>query len=127
MEKLAEDVTARLKEQAFCVVFEDDLERCWPREKLGEEEREQEIEVFANSRGWIAIILSVDSGIRAVFQGCSIFWRFRIFNCIYAGASKARSEMGLFAWRPPFPEALRGKETVNCPGVLIRTTPAKIA
>ena len=68
MEKLAEDVTARLKEQAFCVVFEDDLERCWPREKLREEEREREIEVFANSRGWIAIILSVDSGIRAIFR-----------------------------------------------------------
>jgi len=31
----------------------------------------------------------------------------------YAGASKARSEMGLFAWRPPFPETLRGKKTVN--------------
>jgi len=23
--------------------------------------------------------------------------------------------MGSFAWRPPFPEALRGKETVNSP------------
>src|SRR5436309_9454725 len=29
--------------------------------------------------------------------------------------------MGFFAWRPPFPEALRGKETVNLRNLLAQT------
>jgi tetratricopeptide (TPR) repeat protein len=37
-----------------------------------------------------------------------------VYELPYARASKARSAMGPFARRPPFREALRGKETVIC-------------
>jgi hypothetical protein len=33
---LAKHVAAHLAERAFCVVFEDDLERCWPVQDLNE-------------------------------------------------------------------------------------------
>jgi hypothetical protein len=31
---LAKHVAAQLEERAFCVVFEHDLERCWPRKEM---------------------------------------------------------------------------------------------
>jgi hypothetical protein len=65
---LSEHIERRLKEREFCVVFEDEVERCWPREKLGRTEREEQIQAFAKSRGWSASILNFDSGhTRALF------------------------------------------------------------
>jgi hypothetical protein len=53
----------------FCVVFEDELEHCWPRKELKRAERESQIRAFAESRGWSASIFDFDSGpTRAIFR-----------------------------------------------------------
>jgi hypothetical protein len=67
LKTLAENVAARLGERAFCVVFEDDLERCWPRRRIARAEREREIQGFAESQGWAATIVEGEFGSRAIF------------------------------------------------------------
>src|ERR1700746_2890552 len=57
LKTLAEHIAARLEERAFCVVFENDLERCWPRKEMARTKREREIQGFAESQGWTAAIL----------------------------------------------------------------------
>lgn len=69
LETLAKHIEQQLGEREFCVVFEDELERCWPREKLRHAERERQIQAFAESHGWSASIHDFDSGhTRAIFQ-----------------------------------------------------------
>jgi hypothetical protein len=68
LKTLAEHVAAHLEERAFCVVFEDELERCWPSKRLERAEREKEIQFFAKSQGCNVAILAADSGIRAIFR-----------------------------------------------------------
>jgi len=50
LKTLAKHVAAHLAERAFCVVFEDDLERCWPSARLKRAVREKEIQSFAGSQ-----------------------------------------------------------------------------
>jgi hypothetical protein len=70
MAELAKHIERTLKERGFCVVFEDDLERCWPSEEIEPADREEQIETFAESHGWMVSILNTDSGvIRAIFEG----------------------------------------------------------
>ena len=61
-------VAAHLEERAFCVVLEDDLERCRPSARLERAIREKEIQSFAGSQGWVTVILTGDFGIRAIFR-----------------------------------------------------------
>jgi len=68
MKTLTKDIAARLGERAFCVVFEDDLERCWPSNKIPTAKRKKEIENFAESQGWTAAILEGAFGTRAIFR-----------------------------------------------------------
>jgi hypothetical protein len=68
LKTLAKHVAARLGERTLCVVFEDDLERCWPSERLERAAGEKEIQSFARSQDWAAVILTVESGIRAIFR-----------------------------------------------------------
>ncbi len=68
MKTLAEHVAARLEERAFCVVFERDLERCWPSSKTTRAKRKREIQGFAESQGWSAAVLEGGFGMRAVFR-----------------------------------------------------------
>jgi hypothetical protein len=68
MQKLAAMIEERLKKRAFCLVFDPELQRCWPLEKMDSVEREREIEAFARSRGWHVAVLPVESGTRAIFQ-----------------------------------------------------------
>ena len=68
LKTLTKNVATHLRGRAFCLVFEDDLERCWPSKQLKRAEREKEIQFFAESQGWTAVILTVDSGTRALFQ-----------------------------------------------------------
>jgi len=68
MKTLAKDIAARLGEGAFCVVFEDDLERCWPSNKIPPAKRAREIQHFAESQGWAAAILEGAFGTRAIFR-----------------------------------------------------------
>lgn len=68
MKMLTEQIQAQLEERGFCVVFENDLQRCWPLEVITSRERERAIQVFAESRGWTAAILAGAFGTRAIFQ-----------------------------------------------------------
>lgn len=70
MDTLANHIEQTLKERGFCLVLEDELQRCWPSEKLKDADREEQIETFAQSHEWIVSILNTDSGsIRAIFEG----------------------------------------------------------
>ena len=69
MDELAKHIEQTLQERGFCVVLEDELERCWPSEELNREDQEKQIQTFAKSRGWIVSILDTDSGVmRAIFD-----------------------------------------------------------
>jgi len=68
MKVLAKHVASRLEERPFCVVFEKDLERCWPRKRMARSKRETEIQAFAESQGWTAAILDGAFGSRAIFR-----------------------------------------------------------
>ena len=68
LKTLAEHIAARLEERAFCVVFENDLEHCWPRKEIARTKWEREIQGFADSQGWTAAILEGGFGMRAIFQ-----------------------------------------------------------
>ena len=70
MDELAKHIERSLRERGFCVVLEDELERCWPSEKTKCADREKQIQTFAESRGWIVSILNPDSRVmRAIFEG----------------------------------------------------------
>ena len=64
---LAEHIKQQLKERGFCVVFEHDLERCWPSSGMSQAERERKIQDFAESQGWTAAI-QAGFATRAIFQ-----------------------------------------------------------
>jgi len=69
LKTLAKDIAAQLEERAFCVVFEDDLNRCWPSNDMEPTTRLREIHRFAAAHGWSAAI--VDTGLfgtRVIFQ-----------------------------------------------------------
>jgi len=67
-EGLAKHIERRLKERAFCVVFEDEIERCWPRKILGDTGRREQIQGFAKSHEWSVFIHDFESGrIGAIF------------------------------------------------------------
>jgi len=68
MKTLTKDIASKLREGAFCVVFEDDLERCWPSNKMPQPRREREIRNFAKIQGWTVAILEGAFGTRAIFQ-----------------------------------------------------------
>jgi hypothetical protein len=68
LKTLAEHIAARLEERAFCVVFENDLERCWPRKEMARTKREREVQGFAESQGSTAPILEGGFGTRAIFR-----------------------------------------------------------
>ena len=67
MDRLATRVERDLEERHFCVVFEDEVQRCWPSEKFEPLERERQIQAFAKSRGWNASIHSSEGFTRAIF------------------------------------------------------------
>ena len=63
-----EVIAQQIKGRGFCVVFDHDLERCWPRNKMARAERETKIQGFAKSQGWNATILENGFGARAIFR-----------------------------------------------------------
>jgi hypothetical protein len=69
MEPLGKYIERCLEERGFCLVFEDELERCWPSQNTERTEREKQIQAFAKFRGWSASVLDTDSGdTRAIFR-----------------------------------------------------------
>jgi hypothetical protein len=67
MDRLARRIRRDLEERHFCVVFEDEVERCWPREELELLERDRQIQAFAKSHGWNASIHNSEGFTRAIF------------------------------------------------------------
>jgi hypothetical protein len=65
---LAEHIAQQLKQRGFCVVFENDLERCWPNSRIARPERDRKIREFAESEGWTAAILDGGFGTRAILS-----------------------------------------------------------
>jgi len=41
MDELAKQIESSLKELAFCLMLEDELERCWPSRKIKPADREK--------------------------------------------------------------------------------------
>ena len=68
MKTLAKHVAARLEERGFCVVFENDVERCWPSNKMTDAKRTREIQSFAESQGWTAAIIEGGFGTWGIFR-----------------------------------------------------------
>jgi hypothetical protein len=68
MDELAKQIERSLKERGFCVVLEDELERYWRSENVGDADREQQIETFAESRGWTVSVLTDSDATRAIFE-----------------------------------------------------------
>jgi hypothetical protein len=68
MKTLAEHIAQQLKNREFFVVFEDDLERSWPSNRMARAERQREIQGFAESEGWTAAILDGAFGMRAILR-----------------------------------------------------------
>jgi hypothetical protein len=68
LKTLAEYIALQLQEREFCVVFDRDLERCWPSRRMARPEREREIQEFAESQGWTAAILNGGFGTRAILR-----------------------------------------------------------
>ena len=62
LETLAKRIERQLKQRGFFVIFEEDVEQCWPGEKIKPAERLNQIEAFAKSRGWSASILNTEIG-----------------------------------------------------------------
>ena len=68
LETLARHIEWHLKERPFYIVFEDEIDRYWPTEKLTDTERERQIQAFAESHGWNAFIHNTDPDrTRAIF------------------------------------------------------------
>jgi hypothetical protein len=67
MDRLARRIERDLEERHFCVVFEDEVERCWPSEKIKLGDREKQIQSFAKSHGWNASIHNSEGFTRAIF------------------------------------------------------------
>jgi len=68
MDELARHIEQSLRERGFCVVFEDELECCWPSEKIDLGDREETIQSFAKSRGWTVSVLTDSGAARAIFE-----------------------------------------------------------
>jgi muramoyltetrapeptide carboxypeptidase LdcA involved in peptidoglycan recycling len=68
LKTLAEHIAQQLKERGFCVIFDRDLERCWPSSRMSRGERERKIQEFAESQGCNAAILDAGFGTRAILQ-----------------------------------------------------------
>ena len=56
LDTLARHIEWHLKGKPFYIVFEDDIERYWPIERMTDPEREGQIQAFAESHGWNAFI-----------------------------------------------------------------------
>jgi hypothetical protein len=65
---LAQHIAQQLEQRGFCVVFDRDLERCWPSGRMTRAEREREIQDFAECQGWTAAILNAGFPASVRFQ-----------------------------------------------------------
>jgi hypothetical protein len=69
MDELAKYIERSLKKRGFCLVLEDELERCWPSQKIKRAHREKQIQAFAESHGWTVAVLHTESGVVRAMYG----------------------------------------------------------
>jgi muramoyltetrapeptide carboxypeptidase LdcA involved in peptidoglycan recycling len=68
LKTLTKHIQEQLEERGFCIVFGDDLKRCWPSNQMSEAERNSEIHRFAESQDWNAFMHKTDfDRTRAIF------------------------------------------------------------
>jgi hypothetical protein len=65
---LIEHISAQVVLRGFCLVFDDDLERCFPSNQMSPEERNTEIYRFAECQGWTATTRDGVFGTTTIFQ-----------------------------------------------------------
>ena len=68
-DELAKFVRERVEKRKYCMVFESQLEPCWPAEKVksaARTTREKKILAFAKANGWTAVIH--DPGLSVIFK-----------------------------------------------------------
>jgi hypothetical protein len=68
-DELAKFVRERVEKRKYCMVFESQLEPCWPAEKVKSAARiarEKKIRAFAKANGWTAVIH--DTGLSVIFK-----------------------------------------------------------
>jgi hypothetical protein len=65
---LAERIAEHLKERGFCLVFEADLDHCWPGDTMDSVEQGRQIRAFAKSHGWTVSVVDIGYGLRALFS-----------------------------------------------------------
>jgi hypothetical protein len=68
-DEFAKFVRERLEKRKYCMVFESQLEPCWPAEKVKSAARiarEKKIRAFAKANGWTAVIH--DPGLSVIFK-----------------------------------------------------------
>jgi len=68
-DELAKFVRERVEKRKYCMVFERQLEPCWPAERIksaAQAAREEKIRAFARANGWTAVIH--DPGISVTFK-----------------------------------------------------------
>jgi hypothetical protein len=66
LDALYRHIDERLRARKYCVVFDNELSRVWPVEKMQRAKRYAAIEAFARARGLTATIH--DPGIRVTFR-----------------------------------------------------------
>jgi hypothetical protein len=67
--ELAKFVRERVEKRKYCMIFEGQLEPCWPAEKVKSAARiarEKKIRAFAKANGWVAEIH--DPGLSVIFK-----------------------------------------------------------
>jgi hypothetical protein len=68
-DELATFVRERVEKRKYCMVFESQLEACWPAGKVTSAARiarEKKIREFAKANGWTAVIH--DPGLSVIFK-----------------------------------------------------------
>ena len=70
IDALLKRITSRLSASKFCVVFENELERVWPKAKTEPETREAAIEAFAKANNLCVVIH--DPGFSVIFRKLNV-------------------------------------------------------
>jgi hypothetical protein len=72
-DELARLIRERIEKRTYCMIFESQLERCWPAEKVKNavrKAREKAIRAFAKANGWTAEIH--DPGLYVILKNITL-------------------------------------------------------
>jgi hypothetical protein len=72
LKTLAEHIAQQIKGRGFCVVFDHDLERCWPINKMARADRETKSKASPNLRVGVPQFSRVGSVRGQYFEGWNL-------------------------------------------------------